>query len=103
MTIEYVEFWAISWKIDILSITALLKFKSKSLFALYATHIIVIICCTPYFVSTQSIFSEMHIWLPKFALGTENHLVLLKDRFLKEILSTEQKTIAFFPVKYGLK
>ena len=30
---EYMEFGAISWKIDILSITASLKFESKNYFA----------------------------------------------------------------------
>ena len=35
---EYVKFGAISWKIDILSITALLKFESENPFA-YMWHI----------------------------------------------------------------
>ena len=48
---EYVKFGAISLKCDILSISAWLKFKSKSSFA-YVTHIIVTICHTPHFVST---------------------------------------------------
>ena len=48
---EYVKFGAISWKFDILLITASWKFESKDSFA-HVTHIIMIICDTPQFIST---------------------------------------------------
>ena len=41
---EYIKLGAISWKFDILSKTAWLKFASKKSFCTYVTHIIVIIC-----------------------------------------------------------
>ena len=42
---EYVTFGAISWKIDILQVTAWLKFKSKSSFA-YMWHILLWLSAT---------------------------------------------------------
>ena len=54
---ENVEFGAISWKCDILSITALLKLEFKQFFCTCVTHIITIIWSTANFVSTLSIFS----------------------------------------------
>ena len=54
---ENVKFGAISWKFDILSITAWLKLEFKKFFCTRVTHIIVIIWSTAHFVSTLSIFS----------------------------------------------
>ena len=53
---EYLKFGAISWKINILPITALFKFKSENSFAYYVTHITVVIFCTANFVFSKSNF-----------------------------------------------
>ena len=53
----YVKFGAVSRENDILSITAQLKFDSKTPFETYVTSINAINHHTPHFVSSELIFS----------------------------------------------
>ena len=61
------KFGAISWKINILPVTALLKFESENPFAHNVTNIIVIIFLRANVVSIKSIFRYVQISLPNFA------------------------------------
>ena len=45
----------------------------------------------------------MQIYLPNFEFLPYNYLALLKDRFLKKILSKRTRTRCFSPQNYGLK
>ena len=96
---EYVKFGAISRKIDILTITASLKFESENSFAQY-TRIIntVVIFCTANFVFTESNFSKLQISLPNFAFLAQNH-----TGFSRKCLWKEQTPITFTSQNYRLK
>ena len=59
----------------------------------------VIICRTPYFVSTLSIFSEIQISLTGFAGFFYCKITLLKDRFVKKMLLKRAKTRRHFFAK----
>ena len=96
---NYVKFGAISWKIDILSITAWLKFESKSSFAHMwrmllwlsdAHHISFLL--NRFSVRYRFPFPILHFW-------PQNHLALLKDRFLKKMLLKRAKTDRLFFIK----
>ena len=93
------NFGAISWKFDILSMTAWLKFESKNPFAQM----------WPIWLWLATVH---HIWflLNKFSVKYRlpfpilhflpwNHVALLKDRFLKKIL--KKKPSAFFHKTIG--
>ena len=82
---EYVKFGVISRKIDILSITVSLKFKSKILLHKYGTY------NCDYLLHTIFYFYLIDFRLnteisSQFCIFSVNHLTLLKDRFIKKIL-----------------
>ena len=83
---EYVDFGAISWKSDILTKTASIKFESKNSFAHVLTHIIVIICSTAPFVSTWPIFNSIkraktrRLFFRR-TIGSNNYFTLIENNF----------------------
>ena len=72
----------------------ILKFLFK-----YVTHIIVKNLRTANFVSIKIIFTQITISLPNFAFLEQNQLALLKDEFLKKILSKRLNTRRLFFTK----
>ena len=94
---ENVKFGAISLKIDILHISACLKFESKSSFAHMWHTIIVIIWRTPLSFQLNRFSVKYRFPFPILCFLPQNHLALLKDRFLKKmLLKRTKKPSSFF-------
>ena len=79
------KFWAISWKINILPITAY-NLNLRILLHMCHSYNCNYIFCTANFVSTKSIFCLLQISLPNFLFLAQNHPALIKDWFLEQML-----------------
>ena len=93
---EYVKFRALLLKINILEITAKWKFKSKSSFG-HMWHLLLCLSdarhisflLNRFLVKCRFPFPILHFLL-------QNHLALLKDRFLKKMLLKRANTRCLF-------
>ena len=68
-------------------------------FCTHVTHVIVVIFCTTDFVSPKSIFSQYRFPFPLLRFLGQNHVALLKDRFLKKMLWKRAITYHLFFTK----
>ena len=73
----------------------LLKFKYEIFFCTHVTHITVVIFHTAKLVSTESSLLKWRFHFPILRFLVQNHLVLLKDRFLRKYFQKEQTPVAF--------
>ena len=86
------KFRTISLKNDILSITAWLKIEANIFFCTCVTHIIVIIWHTHHISFLRNQFSVKYRFpFPILRFLPQNHLALLKNRYLKKKLETKQE------------
>ena len=95
---EYGKFGAISLKNDILSITAQFRFESKSSFV-HMWHMLLWLSDAHHISFLLNRFSVKYRFLfPILRFLPQNHLTLLKDRFLKKLLlkRAKAKTRRFF-------
>ena len=60
----------------------LIKVQIREFFCTHVTHITVIMFCTTGFGSTKAIFNQTHIPFQILRFLAQNHLTLLKDKFL---------------------
>ena len=73
-----------------------MKFESKNCFCTCVTHVIMIICSTEHFVSTQSDFQLNTDFPSQFCVFTvKSPSVTQKKKFLKKMLLKRAKTFSF--------
>ena len=79
------------WNLEQFLANNCLKVRIREFFCTHVSHINVIVICTANFVSFKSIFSYPQISPSNFVFLAQNHLALLKDRFLKKMLLKTSK------------